>query len=62
MFTGIIEERGILQEVQRNVNCAKVTIQAKKVLEEKTEHEMYDLKKDEIIQDNPSPKKEGSHK
>ena len=33
-----------------------------KVLEEKTEHEMYDLKKDEIIQDNPSPKKEGSHK
>ena len=34
MFTGIIEERGILQEVQRSVNCAKVTIQAKKVLEE----------------------------
>lgn len=34
MFTGIIEERGILQEVQRSVNCAKITIQAKKVLEE----------------------------
>jgi len=34
LFTGIIEERGILQEVQRSVNCAKVTIQAKKVLEE----------------------------
>lgn len=34
MFTGIIEERGILQEVQRSVNCAKVTIQSKKVLEE----------------------------
>lgn len=34
MFTGIIEERGILQEVQRSVNCAEVTIQAKKVLEE----------------------------
>lgn len=33
-----------------------------KVLEEKTEHEMYHLKKDEIIQDNPSPKIEGSHK
>lgn len=34
MFTGIIEERGILQEIQRSVNCAKITIQAKKVLEE----------------------------
>lgn len=33
-----------------------------KVLEEKTEHEMYHLKKDEIIQDNPSPKIEGGHK
>ena len=33
-----------------------------KVSEEQKIHEMYHLKGDDIIQDNPSPKKEGSHK
>ena len=33
-----------------------------KVLEEKTSDEMYHMTRDEIIQDNISQKKEGSHK
>ena len=33
-----------------------------KVMEEKNPHEIYHITRDEIIRDNLSPKKEGSHK